>query len=136
MDSPLVANVAWPAPFTDPLPSTVAPSRNCTVPVGPSGPPPVTVAVNVTLCPAVDGFTLDVTAVVVLALPTDCESAVEVDAAKLLSPPSAPVIEWPPASSEFSVSVAVVCPAAVARVPVPSNVAPSVNVIVPLGVPL
>ena len=38
------------------VPMTVAPSRNCTVPVAVAG---VTVAVNATLCPTVEGFALD-----------------------------------------------------------------------------
>ena len=45
--------VAFGAP---PLPSTVVPSRNCTVPVGATPATPVTVAENVTGAPAVGGF--------------------------------------------------------------------------------
>jgi hypothetical protein len=44
------------------VPKDVPPSKNCTVPVEAAG---VTVAVNVTLCPVVDGFALDVMVVVV-----------------------------------------------------------------------
>ena len=60
-----------------------------------SGPGAVTeiVAVSVTLCPTTEGLTLEVTAVVVEALPTLSLSAVEVEVAKLASPPKTAVIE-------------------------------------------
>src|SRR5262245_38882858 len=50
------------------------PSANVTVPVGAPAPGAtgVTVAVNVTGCPAAAGFAFDVTAVVVAALLTTC----------------------------------------------------------------
>ena len=52
-----IENVATPDPFSVPLPSVVAPSRNVTVPVGvPPVPVWVAVAVNVTFAPNVDGF--------------------------------------------------------------------------------
>ena len=58
------------------VPMTFAPSKNWTVPVG--VPVPVTVAVKVTACPAVDGFAEELTAVLV-ALPfTVCVSTAEV----------------------------------------------------------
>jgi hypothetical protein len=58
------------------------PLRNSTVPVGLPAPGAVTeiVAVSVTLCPTTEGLTLEVTAVVVEALPTLSLSAVEVEA--------------------------------------------------------
>jgi len=69
-----VENVAIP-PLTVPVPSVVAPSRNVTIPVAVEG---VTVAVNVTACPKVDGFTFVPTAVVVFALFTVCVKGDEV----------------------------------------------------------
>jgi len=52
---------AWPA-FKVPLPIEVAPSKKITVPVGVPA-VLVTVAVNVTVCPAVDGFSEEATTV-------------------------------------------------------------------------
>ena len=57
-----VAKVAVP-PLSVPVPKVVAPSLNVTVPVAVDG---VTVAVNVTEAPNVDGFSEDATLVVVL----------------------------------------------------------------------
>jgi hypothetical protein len=59
------------------------------VPVGVPAPGAVTlsVAVKVTDCPNTDGFTLEVTAVVVSALFTVCGAPLEVLVLKLLSPP-------------------------------------------------
>jgi hypothetical protein len=86
-----VANVALPLPLRAPVPNVVAPSMNVTVPVGtvvfPLG--PATAAVNVTCCPAVDGFCDDVTVVVVAGSVdafTTCVIAGDVDPAKLESP--------------------------------------------------
>ena len=62
-----VVNVALPA-LKVPLPIALAPSRNETVPDGVPGEVLLTVAVNVTDCPVVDGFAEDVTVVVVLAV--------------------------------------------------------------------
>ena len=55
-----------------PLPMTVAPSRKLTAPAGVPAPgaTTATVAVKVTLCPKIDGFTEDVRPVLVLALLT------------------------------------------------------------------
>ena len=61
--SPEVVNVAVP-PFSEPGPSTMAPSLNVTVPVG--VPEPVagcTVAVNVTAWPKADGFSEEINVV-------------------------------------------------------------------------
>ena len=62
-------------PLKATVPSGVAPSKNCTVPVGPDG---LTVAVNVTACPNVDGFSDDVNVVAVVALLTVCVTAEDV----------------------------------------------------------
>jgi hypothetical protein len=59
--------------------STVAPSLNATVPVSVPVVVDVRVAVNVTDCPGVDGFTDDVSAAVVTALLTTCVTAADVD---------------------------------------------------------
>ena len=61
-----VANVAFPA-LTLPVPRVVAPSLNVTVPVIVPAVVEETIAVNVTDAPTVDGFSDDVTAVVVAA---------------------------------------------------------------------
>jgi len=80
-----VANVATPE-LRVPDPRVVAPSRNVTVPVG-VPPVTVTVAVNVTDWPVVDGLT-DEASTVVLALPlTTCVTTEDVLPAKLVSPP-------------------------------------------------
>jgi hypothetical protein len=65
-DNVVVINVATPLVSATGAPNADPPSRNCTVPVG-VPPPEVTVAVNVTDCPNVEGFGDDVTVVVVLA---------------------------------------------------------------------
>ena len=67
------------------VPKEVAPSKNCTVPVGPKD--GLIVAVNVTESPNVEGFTDDVNAVVELALLTVCVIAEDVLPAKMASPP-------------------------------------------------
>jgi len=71
----------------------ITPSKNCTVPVAPEG---ETVALNVTLCPRVDGLLLDAIAVVEFALLMVCVTSAEVLALKLVSPPYAAVIECGP----------------------------------------
>src|SRR5579863_8881735 len=73
--------VAWPPPFSVTRePSWVPPSKKVTVPVGVPAPGDwaLTVAVNVTPCPYDDGFTDEVTAVLVPAWPTVWASAPEV----------------------------------------------------------
>ena len=79
-----VVRVAWPTPSRVPVPREVAPSKNCTVPVGVLPPkaltrpfqsrmtlvPPTaacTVAVKVTEAPTVDGLRLEASVVVVVA---------------------------------------------------------------------
>jgi hypothetical protein len=56
--------------FTVPVPSTVVPLLNVTVPVGLPPYAGVTVAVNVTFWPGFDGFLEETSVVLVLALPT------------------------------------------------------------------
>ena len=70
-------------PLSGMLPSEVAPSKNCTVPVAANGD---TVAVRVTFCPDAEGLALDDTVVVEAAWFTDCDSVVEALLKKLLSP--------------------------------------------------
>ena len=67
--SELVTNVAWPA-FSVPEPNVVTPSRKVTTPDG-VPPKDVTVAVNVTTEPKLEGFGFADTVVVVAAAPTD-----------------------------------------------------------------
>src|SRR6266516_4415702 len=111
----------------------VAPSRKFTVPAGLPAPggTTVTVAVNVTLDPATDGFEEEVTVVVVLALLTVWVSTALVLVLKFASPPYDAVIEGDPTANVEVVNVAVPPD----RVPVPSVVAPSRKVTVPLGLP-
>src|SRR5437773_1904196 len=66
--SVLVVNVAWPEPFSVPVPRALEPSLKVTVPVGVPAPGlfAVTVAVKVTGCPNTDhGWTEEVSPVVV-----------------------------------------------------------------------
>ena len=65
-DSAEVANVATPDPFSVPVPRVAAPSLNVTVPVGVPA-LEVTVAVNVTDWPNVEGLTEEPSPVAVLA---------------------------------------------------------------------
>jgi hypothetical protein len=65
VDAPL--DVANPAESVTGEPNALPSTLNCTVPVGLT-PAPVTIAVKLTDCPYVDGFTLEVTAVVELAV--------------------------------------------------------------------
>jgi hypothetical protein len=48
-------------PLKDAFPIRLLPSRNATVPVAVAG---TTVALNVTACPGIDGFTLEVSVIV------------------------------------------------------------------------
>jgi len=70
-------------PESGEVPSEVAPSKNSTVPVAADG---VTVAVIVTPSPTSDGFGVVVTAVVVLALVTECVCTADVLPVKLVFP--------------------------------------------------
>jgi len=66
-DSDDVVKAACPLALSVPVPSTVAPSLNVTVPVGET---PVTFAVNVTDCPNWLGFNDEVSVTAVCAFPT------------------------------------------------------------------
>jgi hypothetical protein len=77
-----VENVATPEVRVA-VPITTAPSRNCTVPVAAEG---VTVAVNVTACPTVEGFALEASAIEETVL-TFWLSGAEVAPASDESPP-------------------------------------------------
>jgi len=129
--SALVENVATPEAFNAPVPRTVAPSLKVTVPVGVPGAVDVTVAVNVTDWPAVDGFSEDATAVAVVPL-TTCVTTEDVLDAKVASPLYVAVMEWEPAVSVLVANVAIAEPFSG---PLPKVVAPSLNVTVPVGVP-
>jgi hypothetical protein len=76
-------NVALPL-LSVPVPNVVLPSLNVTVPVAAEG---VTVAVNVTEEPYVDGFAEDVSETVVLALLTVWVSVEEMLLLSFVSPP-------------------------------------------------
>lgn len=79
-----VENVAWPA-LNVPEPIPAAPSKNVTLPVG--APEALeTVAVKVTVWPAVAGFSDEVTDVLDVNPITVCVRAVEVLASKVASP--------------------------------------------------
>ena len=67
-DNAVVAKVACPEPFNIPDPKVIAPSLNVTVPVGMPDPADgVTVAVNVTVWPQIEGFSEEVSVVEVAA---------------------------------------------------------------------
>ena len=130
--SAAVANVATPAPFSVPVPSTLAPSMNVTDPVG--TPLPgfcVTVAVKVTLVPTFKLVALAIRAVAVCARLTVTVTAADVLPELFVSPPYTAVIECDPIASVAVVKVAT--PVAFS-VPVPSVADPSMNVTVPVGV--
>ena len=57
---------AWPFPFSGKVARLVEPSLKVTLPVG-VPPPEVTVAMNVTICPDLEGFKDEVTTVAVAA---------------------------------------------------------------------
>lgn len=68
--SPEVVRPACPEPFRATIPKSMLPSKKVTVPVG-VPPLPVTVAVKVTACPAKEGFSEEITVVVVVATPKE-----------------------------------------------------------------
>ena len=117
-----------------PVPICVEPSKKFTVPVIVPAVCDVTVAVKVMDCPTVEGLSEEAMAVVVagfvLAL-TTCETAGEVLAAKLLSPPYCAVMLCVPCVS-VPIETEAVPPA---RVPAPICVDPSKKVTVPVMVP-
>jgi len=116
--------------------TVAAPSLNVTVPVGVPAPgaTAATVAVKVSDWPKTDGFgpVVRATVVVVLAWFTTWVRVLEVLVPKLASPPYTAVIECEATESAAVANVATPDPLSV---PVPSVVAPSLNVTVPVGVP-
>jgi hypothetical protein len=113
------------------VPRLVLPSKNVTVPVGVPAPAPVTetAALNVTGWPYTDGFTEELTVVLVDALLTIWMRGELVLGAKLLSPPYLAVIECEPAETNAKVKVAF----PELTVPVPKVLSPSMKVTVPDG---
>jgi len=110
------------------------PSRkNCTVPfrVPDPGTTGLTVAVKVTDCPTTEGLADEVIVVLVEAWFTIWDNGDEVLVVKLVSALYVAVIECPPTASVVVVNAAVLP----VRLTVPSEVAPSLNVTVPVGVP-
>jgi hypothetical protein len=126
--------IAWPLLFSEPLPRVELPSMNVTVPVGvPIPPVGVTVAVKVTDWPRVDGFADDATDAVVDDWLTTWLNAADVLPAKFVSPPKTAVIECVP---PVSVDVEYMAWPLLFSDPLPSVELPSMNVTVPLGVPV
>ena len=81
--SVLVVNIAWPELFSVPVPRVLEPSLKVTVPVGVPAPGlfAATVAVKVTGCPNTDGWTEEVSPVVVpgrVVVVVDADVVVEV----------------------------------------------------------
>ena len=105
------------------LPIVIPSDMNVTVPPGVPA-PEVTVAVNVTDCPTPEGFSELARVVVVPALVTVSGSSADVLLAKVASPGYVALIGSVPALSDEVVKLA----APLASVPVPSTVAPCVNV--------
>jgi hypothetical protein len=108
--SAAVAHCAWAAASVTALQSVVDPSLKVTVPVGV---PLATVAVNVTDCPEIDGFTLDAS-VVVVAVGSNVNVALTAVAAFMVTlqlpvpehpPPDQPEKEEPAAGEGLSVTV-------------------------------
>src|SRR5450432_236324 len=127
----------FPAPLSATAPQVVMvvpPSVKLTVPVGAA---PVTDAVNVTLCPTVDGLSELITLVVIGGFElTTCDSGELLDTALEASPPYAATMLCVPAVSAAVLQTAVrVFPAPVsATAPQPLMVVPpSVKLIVPVG---
>jgi hypothetical protein len=112
-------------------PSVTVPSLNVTPPVGVPA-VEVTLTVNVTDCPYVDGFSDEIIAeVVVAALFTVCVRIGDVLPVKFVSPAYTAVIECEPPAK---VEVANVADPPL-RAFVPSDVVPFLNVTLPVGVP-
>src|SRR5579863_6606273 len=113
------------------LPRTVIPDLNVTVPVGLPLVVTVTVAVNVTVCPTVEGFRLETTTVLLGYLLTTCFSAVDVLPVLFTSPRYFAVTEWfPDALNEASM---LACP--FTSVAEPSDRVPDLKSTVPLTMP-
>lgn len=131
--SVLVVKVAMPFALSEPVPSVVVPSLNVTVPVGLTLLPPrftVTVAVNVTVCWNVDGLGAAVNVVVEPSLFTTCTNTGEVLPPTVPSPLYSAVMLCDPT---LKLEVMNVATPFASSVPVPSVVAPSLNVMLPVG---
>ena len=111
------------------VPRAAVPSKKVTVPVGELPEEICTFAMNVTLCPTVDGLLLEITVVAVWIGFTDCVKTDEALPAKLASPEYFAVMECEPRASEVMEN----CALELESVAVPSIVAPSKNATVPVG---
>ena len=111
----------------------VVPSLNVTLPAGVPAPESeaVTVAVNVTFCPALEGFSDEDTLVDVPSC-TTCEREELLLFCQPFVPAKLALIEWLPAVSALVENVAFPLPS---TEELPSVVCPSLNVTEPLGVP-
>jgi hypothetical protein len=126
-----IVSVALPAASEMGLLIPFAPSKNATLPV--TGPAvEVTVAVNVTPAPTVDGFNDEVTTVEV-AVATICTIPDDVAGANVASPLYMQKIEWLPAASDEVVNVALPEAGSVTGAPIVFPL--SRKVTVPVGVP-
>ena len=131
--SVVVLKLAMPEALTATLAaSVVAPSVNVTVPDGTPA-ADVTVAVNITDCPNVDGFGVELTAVEVLPCTTCGVPAVPLLSAQPVVPVNDAVIVCLPTASALVLNVA--CPLALTATFDAQVEAPSVNVTVPTGIP-
>src|SRR5262249_37320378 len=126
--------VATPLPSRVPVPRTLAPSLNVTVPVGVPAPgaTAVTVAVNVTAWPNTEGAAVDVSVVAALALLRVGEVAAGLLPLNLPSPTYWARMRCEPADSVLELKVAT--PLALS-VPVPTTFVPSMKLTVPVGMP-
>ena len=124
-----VATLGLPA-ITELVPSVVTPSLNVTVPVGPA---PVIVAVIVTGLPEIPGLAEDDKAVVDAFGLTTWVNTEDVLAALFASPAYTTVILWLDTLNTELENVAIRVFPAPDRVPVPSVLAPSLNVTAPVG---
>ena len=122
--------------FSVAVPSVVEPSLNVmTVPEGVPPADELTVAVNVTGCPNVDGLADDVRPVVcVEASLTTCETVGDVLPSKFPLLQYMAVMEWE--VTERASDVLMVATPLPSSVPAPSVDEPSLNVTVPDGVPV
>lgn len=107
----------------------VVPSLNVTVPVGTPDVADVTVAVNVTDAPKVEGFSDAVTAVEVPARLTVCVSTDDVPPMKFVVPVYTAVIDREPAETVVVLNFAT----PLDNPTDPSAVVPSLNVTIPVG---
>lgn len=126
-----VLNIAVPLEFRVPVPRVVLPLSKLTVPVGvpPFGEITVTVAVNVTVCPTLDGLGAEPIVIAVVPLLTTWVNAADVLLAYCVSPVYAAVIKSDPAGRLVVINVA--CPEL--TVPVPRTVWPCLNVTAPVA---